>query len=771
MTGWFRFMLRHRVVVLAALALVTLASLGVTSQAVLSSSLQQMFFGESDEYDAYIDKVQQFGSDEFVLVGYADPTPLSATSLDRLQAAVDRLEALEEVGETQSLLSVTSIHGEEGLLVVESWADRARAAPEEAEALARLAAQDPVVGGVVLDRAGTVGGAVLIQLAVDTERKGEDVPQLRDRFRSAFVEAGFADEDLAMAGLPVIVAGLIDESKKNLLVLFPVTGTVLGVVVLLLFRRLAPALVALGVSLVAVVWTMGFATLVDHRLNLFLAVVPAMVVIVAFSDIIHLWSAWLTERELGREGEDAIVAAADDVGRACLLTSATTFVGFVSLSFIPTPVFRQLGVVLGFGVSVALLLAVTLVPILQSYLPPPPPRPDVRGLLPRLVAGIVSGSEHLSTRRPRLVIGGFAVALVAACVGLSQLFVDAVFIERFSPHSQIRQESVWLNQHFIGGENLDVFVSYDDPEALLDDETWRGLQAAHDAVAALPAVESALSVVSVLDDVHAALGGNGRPDGGAAVAQELLLFEAAGGEGLDAIVDFERKEARIQARFGELSLRELSGAAREAKAKAEAMLPAGAEVLSASMVTLLGSWLDEIVDGQRNGVLASSGIICLLMMLGLRSAKVGLWSMIPNLFPLVVLWGCMALVWNPVDSDTLVVAMMAIGIGVDDTVNFLMRYRVEADRTGSTSEAIHRTFAFAGRAIVTTTVILGLGFLPLAGSSYIPLRFVGFLLPGSLVLALLADLLLVPALVQVGWMRFTPRRAGPAPDPEGSVKA
>jgi predicted RND superfamily exporter protein len=189
------------------------------------------------------------------------------------------------------------------------------------------------------------------------------------------------------------------------------------------------------------------------------------------------------------------------------------------------------------------------------------------------------------------------------------------------------------------------------------------------------------------------------------------------------------------------------------------------------MVTLLGSWLDEIVDGQRNGVLASSVVICLLMMLGLRSAKVGLWSMIPNLFPLVVLWGCMALVWNPVDSDTLVVAMMAIGIGVDDTVHFLMRYRVEADRTASTSEALHRTFAFAGRAIVTTTVILGLGFLPLAGSSYIPLRFVGILLPGSLVLALLADLLLVPALVQVGWMRFSQQGARGEPAGEGPPRA
>ena len=198
----------------------------------------------------------------------------------------------------------------------------------------------------------------------------------------------------------------------------------------------------------------------------------------------------------------------------------------------------------------------------------------------------------------------------------------------------------------------------------------------------------------------------------------------------------------------------------EARATALAELPAGAEVFAASMVVLLGDWLDEIIAGQRNGVLASAAVIAVLMMAGLRSLRVGLWSMIPNLLPLVVMGGFLSLVWDPIDSDTLVVAMMAIGIGVDDTVHFLMRYRLESQRTSDTQEALHRTFAFAGRAIVTTTVILGLGFAPLAAASYIPLQFVGILLPTVLVLALVADLLLVPALVQVGWMRFTPRAAG-----------
>ena len=143
-----------------------------------------------------------------------------------------------------------------------------------------------------------------------------------------------------------------------------------------------------------------------------------------------------------------------------------------------------------------------------------------------------------------------------------------------------------------------------------------------------------------------------------------------------------------------------------------------------------------------------------MMVVGLRSLRVGLWSMVPNLLPLVALGGFAALVWDPVDSDTLIIAMMAIGIGVDDTVHFLVRYRLEASRTPDREQAISRTFAFAGRAIVTTTVILGLGFAPLALSDYTPMRLMGLLLPAVLVVALVADLLLVPALAQVGWLRF-----------------
>jgi hypothetical protein len=128
--------------------------------------------------------------------------------------------------------------------------------------------------------------------------------------------------------------------------------------------------------------------------------------------------------------------------------------------------------------------------------------------------------------------------------------------------------------------------------------------------------------------------------------------------------------------------------------------------------------------------------------------------MIPNLLPLLTLGGYVGFAWDQVDSDTFLVAMLAIGIGVDDTIHFLIRYRIEAQREPDRSKALRKTFDFAGRGIVITTVILTVGFLPFVASGYFSLRILGTLLPMVLVVALLADVLLIPALGALGLLRF-----------------
>jgi predicted RND superfamily exporter protein len=240
------------------------------------------------------------------------------------------------------------------------------------------------------------------------------------------------------------------------------------------------------------------------------------------------------------------------------------------------------------------------------------------------------------------------------------------------------------------------------------------------------------------------------------LAQYLLLFESSGGEDLDRVVDFERKTLRMNARLAENGTQFTYAAGHKIQKLASDIIGDTAKVEVTGMMFLLGGFVDEVIRGQRRGLIFAFLTIMGMMTFMFRSFKVGIWSMVPNILPLLALGGYLGFFWDAVDSDTIVIAMVAVGIGVDDTIHFLSRLRFESSHTNDPDEALKRTFHFSGRAMVTTTLILSAGFMPLGLSDYFTVGIFGTLLPMTLIVAVLADILLVPALVKLGVIRFHP---------------
>ena len=137
------------------------------------------------------------------------------------------------------------------------------------------------------------------------------------------------------------------QTHFNLERLFPVVCLLLVLTVYVLFRKLWPALVSTSIAIVAVIWTMGIAVWLDPEVSIMLAAIPAVILIISFSDVIHLCSAYLLELGKTNDKTEAILRSAEDVGKACIYTSITTFVGFLALAVVPTPIFRKLGMLLG----------------------------------------------------------------------------------------------------------------------------------------------------------------------------------------------------------------------------------------------------------------------------------------------------------------------------------------------------------------------------------------------------------------------------------------
>ncbi|MCA9551791.1 MAG: MMPL family transporter, partial [Myxococcales bacterium] len=500
---------------------------------------------------------------------------------------------------------------------------------------------------------------------------------------------------------------------------------------------------------------------IDPQINLLMAMVPGMITVIAFSDIIHLYSAFVREIEHGLPQREAVLKSGVEVGEACLYTSLTTFVGFASLVFIPTPLLRQLGVVLGAGVGIALLLALTLVPIILSVLPGVGPGWVGEGhRAARGVDRLLQACMNLSIRRPKAVVLAFVLVAVAAAVGLSRIEVEASFAKRLSPDNPVRRSQDFISARFSGANFLDVYVTAPEGHDLLEPEVFQGLARFHQELAAQPGVDGVVSLATLMDLLHRQMSGLPAgptlavPSTRELLAQYLLLFEVSGGEGLERVVDDERRVTRLSVRLSDDGLRGLARRGDAAVVMAGELMPAGTVTESTGIAYLLGEWITFILEGQRRGLGFAILSTTLMMILCLRSFRVGLGSMIPNLLPLLVLGGYVGGVWDTVDSDVMLVATFAIGIAVDDTIHFLTRFRVESERTSDRQVALHRTFVFTGRAIVQTTVILCLGFLPFAWSDYFSTRIIGTLLPMTLVTALVADLLLVPALVNLGVLKF-----------------
>jgi predicted RND superfamily exporter protein len=766
MTRYIDWVLGHRAVVLAAFSGATVFFAVFALQANISSTPREMFFGDAPIFDRYMERNREFGGDHIAIIGLAQPAVLSPESLARLQAAVESVERIPDVERVLSLASAQHIGSENDTLVIEDYADLLMADPGRADRLLVELTTDPMTRDWLVSPDGR--HTVAIVEFAPRERSAEVAPKVVDDILAAFSAAGFSDAQVHRGGIVAVLAELIHQAWYSLEKALPLAALVLTLSVYLMFHRLWPVVITLLITLLAITWTMGLAVLLYGHVNIMTTMIPALTLITCFADVIHLCSAYLLELEAGRTKDRAIRRVGREVGTACGYTSVTTFLGFVAMTLVPAPIFKQLGLLMGFSVAMALFMALTLVPIFLSALPAPRPWRDRRGggiqlWLDRLLRQAV----RVATGRPRAVVALFGLLMAAAVFGAWQLTFETQFSRRLGPANPIRVGLAYFQQHFPGTNPLDIYIDTGRRDGLLSPALFAKVAELESAVEQRPEVVQVASVVDLVRRLYreldpAAAGRNPLPDDRRLLAQLLLLFEMSGGRDLDRFVDAERRTLRLSARLGDMGVIEMAAVGRAIVADADRRLGPGVVTEVFGLEYLLGEWVDEVVRGQRRGLAFALATIAVMMAVAMRSVRIGLISMVPNTLPLMVLLGYTGLFWHRVDTDTLAVLIVAIGIGVDDTIHFLMRLRFESTRQSDLALIIGNTFHYSGRAIVITSVILAMGFAPFAGADYFSVRIFGTLLPVSVAVALAADLLLVPAMVQLGWIRFPTAGLGPA---------
>ncbi|MEM7473385.1 MAG: MMPL family transporter [Planctomycetota bacterium] len=597
---------------------------------------------------------------------------------------------------------------------------------------------------------------MLIELAKQVMQPSDQVQLIEDLERIV-QDNNLGQKGYYCSGLVPLQAYGFQEIYDVLWILLPLGILFISLAVFWVFRRIEVILITLLIAAISMAWGISLGILLFGKVSVLMAAVPLMVLVISTADVIHLISSYTAERNAGVEHQAAIAKTFFEVGGACVLTSITTFVGFISLMFVPANTIRQFGFSTAAGVASALLLSVVLVPIFLDLLYRLGRPVTAFASASRFTSNIAFACLRVGCARPKITLLIFIVGLGLCTYAAKDLHMDPDLTTRFRSNHPITKSTAFFHSHF-GGINSAEILLRGEPEDLLTPETFAKLEEfkgwceqkyGSENVASIDAlVQLFLSQLDYKNPEGVPLS----PEHAGATVQYLRNIAP---DLVNSLVTPDGRNLRVLIRIEEtsyLAMTEVSDAMVE---KAESLFPKEIEVIQKGSAPVVGRAVREIIRGHMQGFVFCFTTIFFLIAFGLRSLTMASISALPNLTPLLLIGGLITVFREVADSDLLAVATLGLGLAVDDTIHFLSRFNIEWKSGKSLEESLRLSMEHTGLAIIRTTLILSVGFVPLAFSTYLSINMLGTYLIVVLLAAVLADLVLLPAIIQMVFAKKT----------------
>lgn len=576
----------------------------------------------------------------------------------------------------------------------------------------------------------------------------------------------------------------------------------------ILFRSFSAVLWPMVTIAASMAWTWGFTVWLGVTISQMITLTVLLVFAVGIADCVHVMSAYFSFRRQGDDHYDALSKSYGKTGLAIMVTTITTMAGVLALTtseLVPIQVF---GMMSAFGVVMAFFFTLVLLPILLDLWHPGAPAADDASLADRLgdrwnrlsnstktgtaliyvVAvylmlgpwvgtyitvislltyvvvnwqlAILSAVPNFVAQRPWLVLSVFAGLFALCSYGMTLIRIDSNMTELTKEGSAIRVAYETVDENMAGAMSMVIMVDTHTSDGLYNPRLMQAMDQLQNRIETRYSdqVTRTNSLANIVKDTYQIMSDDDPayyrvPDDAQMISQLLYLFNSANPEDRRALVsdDYSRSHISLNIynagsyqyqRFFE----EISQEIDEVFGPLESEFPELEVYLTGSMALLM-RMADEVANSQFSSFTFAIAVISVIMILTLGSFQGGIMAMIPNMIPALLGFGLMGLLGIALDTDTLLIAPLIIGIAVDDTIHFMTHYRVELIRTGSISESLVSTIRDVGQAVMFTTMVLGLGFALLSFSDYLGMAKMGFFGSAAIFVALLCDLFLIPAMI------------------------
>jgi len=736
------------------------------------------------DLQAYNEFRHQFGEDGQVIIAIHSPNIFSLHFLKKLKALHEDLEKeVPFMEEITSMVNARNVRGSEGVFIVENllaeW-------PQDEKALDAL--KQRVLSNQIYENLLISKDSYFTTITIKPDRysqrnkkhdifdqfiKKDDVQKILKNKDKSFLHPveisqlvkavnrvvkrhNDSDFKIYCAGSPIVSDNIISMVRKDMPTFTRVCLLLICILLFLLMRRLSLVFLSMLIVGLSLFSTFGLMAFLDRAIKPPTQILLSIIIVAGICDSVHILSVFYRRFDKTGEKEASIIYAVKHCGIPCLFTSLTTSAGLLSFVSSELSPICDLGIFGAIGVTLAMLYTLLLLPPILSLAPIKRRKPkgdtDSITFLDRIIQYLGS----FANRHPVKVLMGAAPLILMICImGLGHLRFYHNSLKWLPEDSKIRKDTEKIDKKLKGSINLEVIMDTKTNYGLHNYQILTRLNEATGEIKKLEndeiTIGKSIVVSDVLREINQALNDNNPefykvPDG-LLINQEFLLFENSGSDDLEDFVDSMYRKARFSIRVPWLEAGIYSKFIDRVQKLFNRKFDNKTSFKTTGKMAILAKTSSAVMRS-----LADSYILCILavsmlMILVLKSFKLGLLSMIPNILPVFFILGIMGIFRMPFDTFSMLIGAIVLGLIVDDTIHFFHNYKKYYQETNDTDKTIKLTLLRVGRPLLITSIILIIGFSSYTLSSLSNVQDFGIIMGFTVLVALLFDLMITPAIL------------------------
>ncbi len=744
--------MKYRWWVIVMTVLIVLASASGARFLVFSNDLRVFFSEENPQFKALEAMENTYDRIDNVLFAIA-PHNRDVFTRETL-GAIEELTAdswkIPYSSRVDSITNYQHTRAEEDELIVEDLVQNAREMSDaDIVRVKTIALSEPQLVDLMISPSGHVTGVnINIRLPGNSL---EEVPEV-----AAFVRKMADDFRKKYPGIDMYITGGImldnafaEASLDDMFTLAPVMFFLLFVIMGLALRSFTGTLSTMIVILFSMATGMGIAGWLGVELTTASAGAPVIILTLAVADSVHILASMFQHMRMGKSKNEAIIESIRINLQPVFLTSITTAIGFLSMNYSDAPPFRDLGNIVAMGVTAAFVYSIFCLPALMTVLPVREvPKEGTRKY------SLDSLAEFVVKRR-QAVFWGMLLFISLLSYGLTRVELNDNWVKYFTERYDIRRSSDFVRDNLRGFNVIEYSLESGETGGINNPDYLEKVEELSNWYLQQPKAVHVRTITDIMKKLNKNMHGDNEsfyriPEERELAAQYLLLYEMSVpfGHDLNNQINVDKSATRMTVSFKDTTTKEL----REMDTKARQWLKANApETMFTYGTGLSIIWAHLSERNIRNMLVASFGALLLisaLLVFALRSFKIGMLSLIPNIAPAFMAFGVWGILVGRVGLGLSVIVSLTIGIVVDDTVHFLSKYlRARRENDVSSADAVRYSFHTVGTAMWITTLTLVAGFLVLTFSAYKMNSDMAIMTAITITLALVLDFLFLPTLL------------------------